>query len=393
MEWLQILKMILREPLMLCLILISLVLAVLSIPVYFQAIRPRRGTTEWMRKVDERHFERIWLHKLSGTDIIWALMVSACAACFRFCYLFFFFRLHRRANALQALLSASDFFIQRILLCVFFALCLFFTVRLLFGKALPAVCAALVGALMQNYHNGTAALFLLSVLLFLCWMNGEQEGTMRGLWLLLSLSIYALCLLSCWELFWLSPLYAAGYVIVLVQRCRDWEPEERVGKILLSVFTMLLLLPLGGMGLWILYARASGRISVGVLEAIRTFSFYEEILPVLKDKIYHLLVDRGNLLNYVAFYDVFLLLVGLGAGIPALHRLFRERDSKMILLLVLFVGVFALWLLSGVYLLGIPLLLLLGRLWSILCRRGRSGFCILSCCVLLAVTACSMLLF
>ena len=392
MEWLQILKMIIQEPMPLCLLLISLLLAVLAIPVYFQAIRPRRGTTEWMRKVDERHFGKIWLHGLRGTDIVWALMVAVCAACLRFCYLFFQLRLHRRDNALQTLLSASDFFIQRILLCAVFALCIFFTVRLLFGKALPAVCTALVGALTQNYHSDTAVLLLLSILLFLCWMNGAEDGMMRGLWLLLSLCIYALCLLTCWPCFWLSPLYAAGYVIVLICRCREWEREERAGKLLMSILTMLLLLPLGGMALWILYARASGRISVGVLEAVRTFSFYEEILPVLKEKIYHLLTTRGDLLEYVRFYDVFLLLVGLGASIPALHRLFRERDSKVILLLVLLAAMVALWLLSGIYFLGLPLLLLLGRLWSILCRRGRSGFCIMSCCVLIALTVCSMFL-
>ena len=392
MELWQLLKNIVQDPLLVCLLLISLVLAALSIPVYFQAIRPRRGTTEWMRKVDERHFEGIRLYALRGADVVWALLVAVCAACLRFCYLFFYLQLHRRANALQVLLSASNLFIQRILLCVIFALCVYFTVRLLFGKALPAICVALVGALTQNHNNDTAALLLLSILFFLCWMNARRDWVLRGVWLLLSLGFYALCLLTCWKTFWLSPLYAVGYVAVLIRRCGLWERQQRIGKLLLSLFTMLLVLPLGGIFLWILYARASGRAPEGIFVTIRNFSFYEQMIPVLKTKIYHLITDRYALLGHVVVYESFLFLLGLGACVPALHRLFRERDSKALLLLVLLAGTAVLWAMSGVYLMGIPLLLLLGQLWSVLCRRERMGFCILSCCVLMAVIVSCMLL-
>ena len=61
----------------------------------------------------------------------------------------------------------------------------------------------------QNHNNDTAALLALSLLLFLLWMGCSYDGSIfRGLWLVLSLGAYALCLLSCWECAWLSPLYA-----------------------------------------------------------------------------------------------------------------------------------------------------------------------------------------
>lgn len=393
MELWQVIKGVLQDPLLVCLLLVSTVLAVLSILQYFRAIRPRKGTTEWMQKIEPKRFGPIRLQWLTMADAVWALLVVLCAGCLRFCYLFFYLQLHQRVNALQVLLAASDFFIQRILLCVVFALSVFFLVRLLFGRSLPAILAAVIGALAQNHNNDTAALLALSLLLFVCWLGSSCDGGMlRGLWLIFSLGGYALCLLSCWETAWLSPLYVLGYLAGLLQRWLWGDKNTRVKKLILSLATMLLAVPAGVLALWIVYAHLSGRAEGGILTAMRTFSFYKQLLPVFKTKVYHLLTDRQPLLGYVVVYESFLFLLGTGACLPLLHGLIREKNSSDLLLPVLLLACLLLWLLSGVYLLSIPMLLILGRLWSIFCRRGKLGFCVLSACLLLGLNVICMIL-
>lgn len=393
MELLRVLKALLSEPLMVCLLLICAVFAAITVLQYFRAIRPRRGTTEWMQKVDSRSFAPLRLHRLAAADAVWALLVALCAACLRFCYLFFHLQLHRRPAALQILLAAGTFFLQRIVLCVVFALSIYFLIRLLFGRPLPAICGAIVGALIQNHNNDTAALLALSLLLFLLWMGCSYDGSVfRGIWLVLSLSAYALCLLSCWECAWLSPLYAAGYFVTLILRFRKSDPKRRIGKLILSLMTMLLLLPAGGLVLWMLYAHLSGRAEGGILTAMRTFAFYEQMIPVLKTKVYHLLTRREAFLSYMVVYESFLLLLGGAACIPLLHNLFREKDSSAVLLLVLLLGFLLLWVVSGVYLMNIPMLLILGKLWSRFCQRELRGFAALSACLLMAFDLACMIL-
>lgn len=393
MELLRVLKSILADPLLLCLLLISVVFSLLSVFQYFRASRPRRGTTEWMEKVDPKHFGPLHLHRLGGADVIWAFLVMLFAACLRFCYLFFYLRLHERPNAMAILLSARYLFLQRISLCVIFALCIFFMIRLLSGRPLPAICAAVVGALVQNHNNDTAALLALSLLLFLCWMGCSYEGgILRGIWLVLSLGAYALCLLTCWECAWLSPLYVAGYFVVLILRFRGGDPKKRLSRLILSLVTMLLLIPAGCLALWMLYAHMSGRAKGGILTAMRTFAFYQQMIPVLKTKIYHLLTRRESFLSYLVVYETFLLVSGSAACIPMLHRLFREKDSSALLLLVLLLAFPILWLASGVYLMGIPMLLILGKLWSYFCQREKQGFAVLSACLLMTLNVICMIL-
>ena len=393
MELLRTLKAVLTDPPLACLLLICAVLAALTVLQYFRVIRPRRGTTEWMGKVDTKTFQPLRLTKLDAADGIWAILVALCAACLRFCYLFFGLQMHRRPNAISILASAQNMFLQRIVLCALFALGIYFAVRLLFGRPLPAICAAVVGAMLQNRNNDTAALLALSLLFFLCWMSCSYTGgVFRGIWLILSLAAYALCLLSCWECVWLSPFYVVGYFVILVLRFRGGAPKKRVGKLILSLLTMLLTVPVACVMLWIAYAHLSGRAEGGILTAMRTFAFYKQMLPVAKEKLYSLLSHRVGLLSYLLIYECFLLFLGGSACIPLLHSLFSQKDSNALLLLILLVAYLFLWVISGVYLLGIPLLLLVGKLWSIFCQRESCGFTVLSSCLLLALIIACMII-
>ena len=84
MGLLRFLKTIATDPLLLCLLLICAVFSAISVLQYFRAIRPRRGTTEWMQKVDVRSFGPLRLYKPAAADVIWAFLTVLCvfAICF-----------------------------------------------------------------------------------------------------------------------------------------------------------------------------------------------------------------------------------------------------------------------------------------------------------------------
>ena len=98
-----------------------------------------------------------------------------------------------------------------------------------------------------------------------------------------------------------------------------------------------------------------------------------------------------NPIGLTYFADGLLALAGGAALVCALHGLIRRREVVCLVLLVLLPVFAALWLLGGQYLLGIPLALALGWLWSLWSRREQTLFVILSVCILV-MTACVMLL-
>ena len=52
------------------------VIACLSVPAYFVALRPRRGTTEWMRRLDQPHFAPLQAQGLRWADALWAVLAA-----------------------------------------------------------------------------------------------------------------------------------------------------------------------------------------------------------------------------------------------------------------------------------------------------------------------------
>lgn len=384
MDLIRAIKGVLQSPSLLCLILFYAVLAVFSVFLYFRAVRPRRGTTEWMRRVDPKSFQKLPLHKLTGADGLWAILAAVCAAGLRLFYLFFWLRLHQRPNAAQVLLSALPFLAERVLLCVLFSLAVYFFLRLLFGKPLPAICAAAIGGFVQNQNNDTAAFLMISLLFFYCWMAASYDGSfLRGLWLLASMVFFALCLLTCWHMFWLAPLYLVGYIAVQILRYRGGNRETRGKKLRNSLLLCVLGLLIGSLCLWLAYSLLSGRASQGAFEALRSFRFYQDFFPVLVEKLKSLLVSKDSLLSFVVASDVFLFVAGIAACVPLAHSIWKEKNSEALLAGLLLIAFTLLWLISDVYLLAIPLLFILGWLWSVYCQRDRRGYAAGSACVVL----------
>ena len=95
-----ILQNLLQRPGVLVLLGCFALVLCLSVPAYFCVLRPRIGTTEWIRRLDARHFLPLRRVPYDAADLIWAPLTALCAACLRFVYLFFHLQLHRKGNAM-----------------------------------------------------------------------------------------------------------------------------------------------------------------------------------------------------------------------------------------------------------------------------------------------------
>ena len=84
-----ILQNLLQRPGVLVLLGCFALVLCLSVPASFCVLRPRIGTTEWIRRLDARHFLPLRRVPYDAADLIWAPLTALCAACLRFVYLFF----------------------------------------------------------------------------------------------------------------------------------------------------------------------------------------------------------------------------------------------------------------------------------------------------------------
>lgn len=372
-------KEVLQEPLLLAMFFLSFALAVLCVVCYFRCLRPRRGTTEWMKRVDAPKFAPIRAEGLHWSDCAWVLLSGVCAVLLRFVYLFFWLRLHQRPNLFEVLISAGGFFLQRLSLAAGLAVGLYLLIRLLFGKPLPALCAAALSGLTVSLYCDTLLLLTFSLLFLYLWMSREEHKPLfpGALWLGASGFLYALALLTCWQLAWLAPFYLGAYAVKQILRFRKGDPAYRSSRLVLSLFLTLLCLLLGGFALYMAYALLSGRAEEGLLVGLRSFEFYGSFLTVLGEKLKKLLAIEPHLLGSVRTWDAYLFLAGMLGMIPLCHGAFRLRDSRCLWILCLLPPFLCLWLLWGSYLLAVPLLLVLGYEWSAYSRRERGGLALL----------------
>ena len=57
-----------------------LILALALLLFYFSAMRPRRGTTEWMGRIDRPRFTALRCGRLRALDAPWGVLAAVCGA-------------------------------------------------------------------------------------------------------------------------------------------------------------------------------------------------------------------------------------------------------------------------------------------------------------------------
>lgn len=356
------------------------VLAALTIPVYFAARRPRRGTTEWMQCIET---PKLWAPRvclLRPSDLGWLPLAVVLGAGLR--TLLALFSAAMRGNAAAAFAALPDYALGLLPACAVLAAGMYLLVRLTSGGALAAVCAAAVLAVVQVEALPCAAATVWALVFLWLWLcAADAKGFARpALWLTLSLLCGAVGLFLAAELVWLAPLWVAAWIYVQLRR-------RSIGRTLASLLLTALLCGLCA-ALWGGLRLLTGSYAGQGLAPLATSGFWQALLPALEGELRLL---RPDGLGRVYYSDGLLALAGGAALLCALHGAISRRESLCLVLLALLPVFAALWLAGGRYLLNVPLALALGWLWSLWSRREQTVFVILSVCILI-MTDCVMLL-
>lgn len=368
------------SPLIPCVLVLAAAVACFGIPAYFVALRPKKGTTEWMSRIDPPHFSALPAARLCPMDAVWSLLAAACAAALRFSLRMAVLFLYRRVQTELFPVVLRHMSVQ-LALTAAFAVAMYLLLRVLFSTPKAAFLIAALGALLQTTAVGTSAAVAFSLLFLYCWLSAPADAPLlpNGLWLVLSGLCFAASVLLRWACVWLLPIYFCTYVAGCVYRRRRGAPEKRVSRLILSLVSVALLTIVGGLLLLAVGALRNGRFN---LVELFSADALEKMRPLLAIRL-RLLIVPLQFRASVRLTDALVFLPGCAAWVCTLHGACKLRDTRCLWLLLLPLPFAAVWLLGGTYLLGIPMLLALGWQWKTYIIRDRSFCAVLSATLLL----------
>lgn len=361
-----ILHGLLQQPVLLIFLGAFGLLMALMIPAYFYAYRPKPNSTEWIARLDRRHFRPLTAAALTPADVIWTMIAMACSAFLWIAY----YILWRGLMSLEHPFSIIKLLLKVSVPVAITALSVYLILRLMGGKPLPAILAAVVGSVSLFSQPKAMAMFSLSLLFLYLWVCAPYDAPLffNALWLAFSAAAYGLALLFHFPMIWAAPFYVGVYIVVQVMRWRHGDPDARGKKLAGSIVLLLLLLLFGTVAVWLAYCvkRQKGN----PIDLLRSFSFYKGLVPGLLGKL-STLMRRKSYWHTLVFSDSFCFFAGAIATIPLLHGLIKLRDTRCLFLVLLLPCLFLAWLFSACYALIPVFALIIGWCWSRFAERGR----------------------
>lgn len=334
------------------------ILAVLIIPSYFIAIRPRRGTIEWMQRIDPPKFAALRVRKLEWVDLIWMLLSGFGAGFLRLlaCMLQFMRRgwMEAFVRNINTLLS------HQLLPCMILGVLLYLLLRSMTERPMPAVCGAVLGGLVQQGNHTSAMLVVLSLICL--WRFAAADADMplllHSLWMLLSALFYGIAILRFWSLIWLAPIYVAAYLYAQVYRWRYTSLPNRGMALSISLLLVFFMAVGAILCAWVYYCRRYGMLS----QVLDLQQFWTLVSAKISRRISHLIVISHPLRSFCV-EDSILLLLGMASIPPIVHSGFSRLDARCFALLALLPCFLAVWLLGSMYL----LMPLMAMAWAWVC--------------------------
>ena len=328
------------------------ILALALILFYFSAMRPRRGTTEWMSRLDRPRFSALRCSRLRPMDALWGLLAAL-------------------AGAGAAMLTASGFagdvsllLRWQTLLPAGISAAFYLSLRLLCADALTAALSAALLPAMLPDPPLPAAIVVLSLLLLLLWLERDPEKDLfpAGMLLPVFTLLFGAAVLLEKRLFWLAPVYVGAYLFAQLQR---WHFSERYrGKrLLLSLVLTVLTVAACALALY------AGRFLPAGFTGGK--DFFRGFFRRTEDSLAALCAGIGPV--RLQWRDCLLLLYAAAAVFPVLHGAIRRRELRCLAMLLLPLPFFALWLFGGINLLPLALLPLPAWTLTTLGRRWRGA--------------------
>lgn len=334
-----------------------LILALALLLFYFSAMRPRRGTTEWMGKLDRPRFTALRCGRLHAPDALWGVLTTACGAA-------------------VAVLAASGFALWteaflhwQTAYAALEAAAAYLWLRLLCADALTAALSAVLLPAMLP-EGPSSALVLLSLPVLQLWMGRDPKKGLFPAGLLLPgfTLLFGAAVLLDGRFFWLAPVYVGAYIFAQVQRWH-FSGHARLRALLaslgLTALTVALCVPVLYAGRSLLAGKSLA--SLGLCDG----SFFPALLDALRQGLSGLRQTAPE--TVLRWRECYVLLYAAASLLPVLHGLIRLHELRCAALLLLPVPFFALRLLGGVDLLPAALLTLPAWTLTTLGRRWRGA--------------------
>lgn len=361
-----ILNGLLQQPVLLILLGAFTVLMALIIPAYFYAYRPRANSTEWIARLDRRSFRPLTETALVPADIVWSLIAMICSAFLWIVYYVIWMGLlsvEHPATIIKVLLKVS-------VPVAVTSLSVYLILRLMGGKPLPAILAAIIGAISHSTYPKALAMFSLALLFLYLWVCAPYNAPLffRALWLLFSTGAYGLAVLFYFPMIWSAPFFVGTYITMQVIRWKRGNPETRGKKLAGSIALVLLMFVLGFLAVCLAYCVRRGKGDPITL--LRSFSFYRRLFPALLSRLSGLF-KRTSYWNTLLFSDAFCFITGVIALVPLLHGLIKRRDTRCLFLILLLPCLILGWYFSACYAMVPVFALIIGWCWCHYAQRGR----------------------
>lgn len=353
-------------------------LCFLSVVAYFYVLRPQRGTTEWISRLERQQFCTLRVIHLHVKDLLRLPLSILGAVALRYVVLLL--------HAGTAKGTSAERLMQSILSAAILAAAVYLLVRVMMGEPLSAICCALLSSLCINGAGFSVAAMAFSVLFLYFWMCAPYGAPIfyNALWLVASFAALGAALVDCFAALWMAPFWLGTYVWTQVLRWRGGDENECGKKLLNSLLLLLLLFVIGGLFLWLVYALVVEKAGSPV-QILRSASFYREMLPTLISKLRGLI--KANTLR-LEVQDLFFLPASLLSLIPLLHGVFKLHNSRCLFVLLLVPCFMCMTLLSGFHASALPFVLCCG--WMLCCyvKRKKPLFALvysgmlIACCIL-----------
>lgn len=333
------------------------ILATALLLFYVSAMRPRRGTTEWIKRMDRPRFAALRCGRLRAPDVLWGTLATVCGVC-------------------AAALAATGFSPKPAQLLQWQTA--FWTIeaaagyvwlRLVCADALTAACSAVLLPAMLP-RGPAAALIPVSLTALQLWLGRNPKKGLFPAGLLLpvfTLTFGAAVLLD-GRFFWLAPVYVGAYVFAQLQRWHFAESARArtlLGSAGLTVLTVAVCIPVLYAGRLLLAGRPPE--ALGLTDG----SFFSALGEAIGCGVRKLWPAAPQ--TVVQWRECYLLLYAAASLFPVLHGLIHLRELRCAALLLLPLPFFALRLLGGLDLLPLALLPLPAWTLTTLGRRWRGA--------------------
>ncbi len=351
--------------------------AILLIPAYFLSLRPSKGTTEWMQRIDQPEFEPLLCSKLRWGDLPFALLAGVCAAVLRMVSFLCIYLDRGVLIVMHEVLPSLT--VHYLLPCAILGIAVYLLLRSMFETALPATCVAILSGLVQIGNAWMAAVTMVILLLLWLWISLDADSGLfvRALALIGAVSLYCLALLRYWALIWLLPLFIGAYIYAQIYRWRKTTRKDRGVRLGLSLLFIFFMAVLALAGAWIFYCLSRMDDTSSILN-----------IPLALNTVMQGVADRLTGIHFnnypfagVLARDAIFFLLGVVSIIPILHGLFHWHDGQCFVLLALIPVFVAIWLLGNAYLFVPMITLLFGWVLSVIAKREYSWVVITFCVV------------